>query len=181
MLPSGRPASGANLSAGATAGARRVILAVDPSLRGTGYAVLISEGPSRKIRAVTYGVVSNPARLPHEACLLAIHDTLLALMDAHHPSGVAIESVIYVQSFRTAIVLGSARGAVLLAAARRGLPIHEYAPRRVKQAVVGRGGAQKQQVGFMVRALLGLEETPPPDAADAIAVGLAHHQASRAS
>ena len=71
---------------------------------------------------------------------------------------------------------GAARGAALLAAAGRGLPIYEYAPRRVKQSVVGRGGADKGQVGFMVRALLGLTETPPPDAADALAVGLTHFQ-----
>ena len=73
--------------------------------------------------------------------------------------------------------LGCARGAALLAAASRGLPVFEYAPRRVKQAVVGRGGAEKAQVAFMVRALLGLSETPPADAADALAVGLTHFQA----
>jgi crossover junction endodeoxyribonuclease RuvC len=96
----------------------------------------------------------------------------------HKPDVVAVESIIYVQSFQTAITLGSARGAVLLAAARHGLPVHEYAPRRVKQAVVGKGAAQKQQVAFMIRALLGLTVTPPPDAADAIAVGLTHLQSS---
>jgi crossover junction endodeoxyribonuclease RuvC len=88
----------------------------------------------------------------------------------------AVESVIYVQSFQTAITLGSARGVVLLAGAKHGLPIYEYAPRRIKQAVVGRGAAQKTQVAFMVRTLLGLTVTPPPDAADAIAVGLTHFQ-----
>jgi crossover junction endodeoxyribonuclease RuvC len=93
----------------------------------------------------------------------------------------AIESVIYVQSFPTAITLGSARGAALLAAAQRGLAIYEYAPRRVKQAVVGRGGAQKNQVGFMIRALLGLTVTPPPDAADAMAIGLTHFQSADAA
>jgi crossover junction endodeoxyribonuclease RuvC len=75
-----------------------------------------------------------------------------------------------------AITLGAARGAALLAAASQGLPIYEYAPRRVKQSVVGRGGADKGQVGFMVRALLGLTETPSPDAADALAIGLTHMQ-----
>lgn len=152
-----------------------VVLAVDPSLRGTGYAVLAAASGSTS-RVLTYGVISNPARLSHADCLLAIHDTLDGLIAAHKPDIMAVEAVIYVQSFQTAIVLGSARGAVLLAAARRGLDVREYAPRRVKQAVVGRGGAQKQQVGFMVRALLGLTETPPPDAADAIAVGLTHLQ-----
>ena len=70
--------------------------------------------------------------------------------------------------------LGAARGAAILAAAEHGLEIYEYAPKRVKQAVVGRGAADKQQVAFMMRALLGLTETPEPDAADALAIGLAH-------
>ena len=82
------------------------------------------------------------------------------------------------QSYKTAIVLGAARGAAIVAAAEHGLPIYEYPPRRVKQAVVGRGGADKQQVAFMVRALLELTETPPPDAADALAIGLAHFYAN---
>ncbi len=81
------------------------------------------------------------------------------------------------QSYQTAITLGAARGAVILAAVQKGLPVHEYAPRRVKQAVVGRGAADKQQVAFMVRVLLGLTQTPPADAADAIAIGLTHFHA----
>jgi crossover junction endodeoxyribonuclease RuvC len=154
-----------------------IILAVDPSLRGTGYAIL--ERQADKIRAVTYGVITNPQALSIPACLLAIHDTLEKAVAAHQPTAMAIESVIYVQSYKTAIVLGSARGAAILAAARRGLSVHEYAPRRVKQAVVGRGAAGKHQVAFMVRALLGLSENPPPDAADAIAIGLTHFQTRR--
>jgi crossover junction endodeoxyribonuclease RuvC len=93
------------------------------------------------------------------------------------PDAAAFESVIFVQSYKTAIVLGCARGASILAVAGGGVPIFEYAPRRIKQAVVGRGGAEKDQVAFMVRALLGLSETPPSDAADALAVGLTHFQA----
>jgi crossover junction endodeoxyribonuclease RuvC len=88
--------------------------------------------------------------------------------------------VIYVQSHKTAIALGAARGAAILAAAERGLPIYEYAPTRIKQATVGRGGADKSQVGFMVRALLGLTETPQSDAADALAIGLTHLRAQEA-
>ena len=78
------------------------------------------------------------------------------------------------QSYKTAITLGAARGAAILAAAEHGMEVFEYAPRRVKQAVVGNGGAAKQQVAFMMRALLGLTETPDPDAADALAIGMAH-------
>jgi crossover junction endodeoxyribonuclease RuvC len=111
--------------------------------------------------------------------LLEIHTRLTEAMARFNPTAMAVESVIYVQSFPTAITLGSARGVVLLAAAQRGLPIHEYAPRRIKQAVVGTGAAQKTQVAFMVRTLLGLTVTPPPDAADAIAVGFTHFQTTK--
>jgi crossover junction endodeoxyribonuclease RuvC len=89
-----------------------------------------------------------------------------------------VEGVIYLQNFQTAITLGAARGAALLAFAEAGLPIFEYAPRRVKSASTGRGGAQKAQVGFMMRAMLGLTENPPPDAADALAIALTHAQNS---
>ena len=148
------------------------VIAVDPSLRCTGFAVLEKSG--NKVRALTFGTIKNaPALLP-SGCLVAIHERVIELIATHQPDCAAFEGVIYVQSYRTAITLGAARGAALLAAAGRGLPIYEYAPRRVKQSVVGRGGAEKGQVGFMVRALLGLTETPPADAADALAIGLTH-------
>jgi crossover junction endodeoxyribonuclease RuvC len=151
-----------------------VLLAVDPSLRGTGYAVL--ERVEGRVRCVYFDVIKNPPKLTVAGCLLEIHTRLRDAIERFSPQAMAVESVIYVQSFPTAITLGSARGAVLLAAAQRGLPIHEYAPRRVKQAVVGNGAAQKAQVAFMVRSLLGLTVTPPADAADAIAVGFTHFQ-----
>lgn len=151
------------------------ILAVDPSLRNTGYAILERAGTG-KARALHYGVVRNPDRMLQSGCLVAIRERISDLIAEYTPECVAFEAVIYVQSYRTAIILGCARGAALLASAERGLPIYEYAPRRVKQAVVGRGGADKAQVGFMVRALLGLTETPSPDAADALAIGLTHFQ-----
>mgnify|MGYP003584185141 CR=1 FL=1 len=148
------------------------VLAVDPSLRGTGYAVV--EANAGRLRAITYGVVANPAKLSAPMCLLEIHETLSRVAAAHQPTTFAIEGVIYVQNVRTAIILGSARGAALLVAAALGLEVNEYAPRLVKQAVVGRGGAQKDQVAFMIRAILGLTETPGADAADALAIGVTH-------
>ena len=151
-----------------------VLLAVDPSLRGTGFAVL--QRASGKVRCLHFDVIKNPPKLTLAGCLLEIHTRLTDAIARFSPRAMAVESVIYVQSFPTAITLGSARGAVLLAAAQHGLPIHEYAPRRVKQAVVGTGAAQKNQVAFMVRTLLGLTVTPPADAADAIAVGFTHFQ-----
>lgn len=159
--------------------ASETILAVDPALRNTGFAVL-----SRRGRAITcreYGIIRNKPALRTSSCLLAIRDEIRALLHKHQPGHLAVEGVIFVQSYQTAITLGAARGAVLLAAAEHGLPIHEYAPRKVKQAVVGRGAADKQQVAFMVRALLGLTETPPADAADALAIGLTHFQATDAA
>ena len=134
-----------------------------------------------KPRALTWGVVKNPASMLQTGCLLAINQTIRDIVNEYHPTVAAFESVIFVQSYKTAIILGCARGAALLAAAGAGLPVFEYAPKRVKQAVVGRGAADKSQVAFMVRALLGLCETPVPDAADAIAVGLTHFQAAAGS
>lgn len=151
------------------------VLAIDPSLRSTGFACL--ENGSGSARALEYGIIKNSDKLLPSSCLVAIHDRLAELIHKHAPDCAAIEGVIFVQSYRTAITLGAARGAAILALAERGVPIFEYAPRRVKQAVVGRGGADKTQVGFMVRALLGLTENPPPDAADALAIGLTHFQA----
>lgn len=156
------------------------ILAVDPSLRSTGYAVMergLGGSGRSAVRAITWGTIKNSPALLQTGCLVAIHETILEVIEKFAPSVAAFEAVIFVQSYKTAIVLGCARGAALLAAAGKGLAIYEYPPRRVKQAVVGRGGADKAQVAFMVRAMLGLSETPAPDAADALAVGLAHFQA----
>jgi crossover junction endodeoxyribonuclease RuvC len=110
--------------------------------------------------------------------LSAIRSHLVNLITTYEPDEVAVEGIIYVQSHRTAITMGAARAAALIAAADHGLRVYEYAPRKIKMAVVGKGTADKAQVAFMVRALLGLAETPPADAADAIAIALAHLQAS---
>ena len=150
------------------------VLAVDPSLRGTGYAILEKSG--KLLRAIEFGVIKNSDKLLPSSCLVAIHDRLSELIHKHEPECAAVEGIIFVQSHRIAITLGAAREVAILAMAGRGLPVYEYAPRRVKQAVVGRGAAAKTQVAFMVRARLGLTETPPPDAADALAIGLTHFQ-----
>lgn len=154
------------------------VLAIDPALRNTGWAVLEKQG--RELRAITWGVISNPAKLLHSGCLVAIREQLQDVIRSHRPDACAIETTIYVQSYKTAIVLGTARAACLIAAAEHGLPIYEYAPREVKQAAVGRGAAKKDQVAFMIRSLLHLQETPPPDAADALAVGITYFQNTEA-
>src|SRR5205807_5977668 len=134
----------------------------------------IVEADNGTTRALYYGTIRNRDTVPSSACLVAIRERLAELIGEHAPDSCALESVIYVQSYKTAILLGAARGAAILAAAESGLPIFEYAPTRIKQATVGRGGAGKDQVAFMVRALLGLTETPAADAADALAIGLTH-------
>lgn len=148
------------------------ILSIDPAIRNTGYAVI--EGDSRTHKPLDYGVISIPAKLSQSKALAAISSTLSNLIKKWEPDEVAVEGIIYVQSHRTAISMGAARAAALIAAASHGLRVFEYAPRKAKQAVVGNGAADKQQVAFMVRALLGLSETPEHDAADALAIGLAH-------
>jgi crossover junction endodeoxyribonuclease RuvC len=148
------------------------VLAVDASLRNTGVAIV--DANNGKPRSVYFGTIHNASSLRSSSCLVAIRDRLVDLIREHQPDCCALESVIYVQSHKTAILLGAARGAAILAATESGLPVFEYSPRRIKQSTVGRGAADKNQVAFMVRALLGLTETPDADAADALAIGLTH-------
>jgi len=148
------------------------VLAVDASLRNTGVAIV--DANNGKPRSVYFGTIYNASASRSSSCLVAIRDRLAELIREHEPDCCALESVIYVQSHKTAILLGAARGAAILTAAENGLPVFEYSPRRIKQCTVGRGSAGKNQVAFMVRALLGLTETPGPDAADALAIGLTH-------
>src|SRR5438309_2374768 len=155
------------------------VLAIDASLRNTGVAIV--DGVNGQPRVVFFGTIHNASALKSSSCLVAIRERLAELIREHEPDCCALESVIYVQSYKTAIVLGAARGAAILAAAESGLPIFEYPPTRIKQATVGRGGAGKNQVAFMVRALLGLTETPGADAADALAVGLTHLRSQEAA
>jgi len=155
------------------------VLAIDASLRNSGVAIV--EAAGGKQRALYFGVIHNASALRPSSCLVAIRERLADLIREYEPDSCALEAVIYVQSYKTAIALGAARGAAILAAAERGLPVFEYAPARIKQAIVGRGGADKSQVAFMVRALLGLTETPGPDAADALAIGLTHLRAQAAA
>lgn len=152
------------------------VLAIDPAIRNTGYAVL--EGDCQRPTTRTYDVISIPKSIPQSAALAAVRTHLGHVIETYQPDEVAVEGIIYVQSHQTAISMGAARAAALIAAADRGLTVYEYSPKKVKSAVVGNGSADKLQVAFMVRALLGLSETPPPDAADALAIAIAHLQAS---
>lgn len=152
------------------------VLAIDPAIRNTGYAIL--EGDHHQQKVHDFGVISIPAKIPQSAALAAINTGIVNLIKKWDPDEVAVEGIIYVQSHRTAISMGAARAATLIAAAQAGMKIYEYSPRKVKQVVTGNGSADKKQVAFMVRALLKLSETPPHDAADAIAIAIAHLTAS---
>jgi crossover junction endodeoxyribonuclease RuvC len=152
------------------------VIAIDPAIRNTGYAIM--EGDHAQQQVLDFGVISIPAKIPQSGALAAIHTGIANLIKKWEPDEAAVEGIIYVQSHRTAISMGAARAATLIASAEAGLKIFEYAPRKIKQVVTGNGSADKQQVAFMVRALLGLNETPPHDAADALAIAIAHLTAS---
>ena len=126
------------------------------------------------MRSLEAGRIRNAPKLPLSECLRAIHARVAELSAQHAPDVVAIESVIYGKNAGTMLVLGEARGAVITAAADAGLPIYEYEPRRVKMAVCGNGLAEKEQVQRMVKTLLGLQELPQNDAADALAIAITH-------
>jgi crossover junction endodeoxyribonuclease RuvC len=148
------------------------VLGIDASLRNTGVAIV--DANNGKPQSLYFGSIHNNTAMRTSSCLVCIRDRVADLIRKHEPDCCALESVIYVQSYKTAIVLGAARGAAILAAAENGLPVFEYPPKRIKQSTVGYGQAGKNQVAFMVRALLGLTETPDADAADALAIALTH-------
>ncbi|MGE4489268.1 MAG: crossover junction endodeoxyribonuclease RuvC [Kiritimatiellales bacterium] len=151
------------------------ILGIDTSLRSSGVAVI--ELCGQQARALVYGRIHNKPSLSHSRCLAAIHQEIDKLITEFEPDEAAIEGAFFAKNAKTAMILGQARGAVLAACALRTLPVYEYSPRSIKQAVTGVGAARKEQVGKMVTRLLGLSEEPQEDAADALAAALCHaHQ-----
>jgi crossover junction endodeoxyribonuclease RuvC len=152
----------------------QIIIGIDPSLRGTGFGVIRLARPHPV--ALAHGTISCPPAWEHSRCLLKIAQTLRDIAAKCHPTVCAIEGLFYAQNLQTALTLGEARGAALVAMAEAGLEIYEIAPRKVKQAIVGYGAAQKTAVSKMVQRLLHLAAPPAPDAADALAIALAHAQ-----
>ena len=153
---------------------QKIILGVDPSLRGTGYGVIKLAKPFPETLA--HGTISCPATWPHSHCLAKISQTLRDILREYQPTVCAIEGLFFAQNLKTAIIMGEARGAAMAAIAEAGLDIYEIAPRKVKLAIVGYGAAQKLAVAKMVQRLLNLAKPPAPDAADALALALAHAQ-----
>ena len=166
------PAFAASLRAPASA--HRVILGVDPSLRGTGYGVIRRAKPHPVV--LTQGTISCPPAWERSRCLVTIVEILREVLKQHQPTVCVVEGLFYAQNLQTAIVMGEARGAALAVIAEAGLEIFEIAPRKVKQAIVGYGAAQKSAIAKMVQRLLDLPKPPAPDAADALALALAHAQ-----
>jgi crossover junction endodeoxyribonuclease RuvC len=165
------------VSAGCTVSARvpfsGLVLGIDPSLRGTGLA-LIEFSAGRQPLLLRCHTVHVAAKHPLATALGEIHRAVSAFLDGAEVRHVALEQTIYVQNFQTAQILGAARGAAIAAVALRQRPVFEYAPLRVKQAIVGVGRASKEQVARSVMALLGHGRTLAPDEADAAGVALCH-------
>ena len=157
-----------------SAARHQIVLGIDPSLRGTGYGVLQVD---RKLsRVLAQGTIKVPSTWERSRCLVQITHTLREVIQRTHPTVCIIEALFFAQNIQTALIMGEARGAALVAAGEAGLDIYELAPRKVKQAIVGYGAAQKHAVAKMVQRMLQLAEPPAPDAADALALALTYAQ-----
>lgn len=158
----------------------RIVLGIDPGTLVTGYGIVARRGT--ELRLLTCGTIANRADTPMPLRLQRIYRELLSLVRRHSPDEVAVESAFYGKNVQSALKLGHARGVSLLAAVEENLPTAEYSPREVKQAVAGRGNATKEQVRFMVRAILAARAHPMVlDASDALAVAICHcHRSSTA-
>jgi len=148
------------------------VLGIDTSLRSSGIGVVEARGGSFK--CIYQSALKVPQKHHLSECLFRIYNGVDDVIGKTSPDVVAIEGVFFFKNAKTAFSLGEARGAAIAACVKHGLPIYEYAPRRVKQAMVGFGGAEKQQVRKMVMKLLGLADEPQEDAGDALAIAICH-------
>ena len=151
-----------------------IVLGIDPGTAVTGYGIVRKEGRN-PLTLVECGVIRTKPRDDLAQRLAEIHDGVTELIRRHQPSVLSIEDVFYARNVRTTVVLGHARGVILLAAAQAKMAVHEYPPSEIKKAVAGTGAATKLQVQFMVTRLLRLKSAPQPnDAADGVAAALAY-------
>ena len=156
-----------------------IFLGIDPGTAITGYG-FIRENKDGNLEVVDYGVITTGSKLPLEERLLKIYKELEELILLHNPSTGAVEKVFFSTNAKTAMSVGHARGVILLVLAKNGVPLADYSPMDVKQAVVGYGIADKNQVQQMVKAILNLDDIPrPDDAADALAVAICHYHSYR--
>ena len=149
-----------------------IVLGIDPGTRTAGYGVIEIEG--RTERALDFGTIELPDDLDHTLRLQRIYDRVLELADAHTPDEVAVEVPFLGQNVQSLRKLVRVEATVMLAAMHRQLPVAQYAPAEVKKSVTGKGRASKEQVAFMVRAILSLADSGKLDASDALAVALCH-------
>ena len=150
---------------------KKIMLGVDPGPADTGYGFIIKEG--QKLKIITCGSIKTSAKDDFIKRLEIIHQELEKLIKKHKPDVVAVEQLFFCKNVKTALLVGQARGVCLMTISENNLPIFEYAPMQVKQALTSYGKADKKQVGQMVRLLLNLKSVPKPDdAADALAVAI---------
>lgn len=149
------------------------ILGIDPGVAIVGFGVVDSEGGTQ--RMVQYGAINTPANTPLAARLVQIEQDLMELLQQFKPNEVAIEELFFSKNITTGIAVAHARGVILATVEKAGIPLYEYTPMQVKQAVVGYGLAEKNQVMDMTKRLLKLRSVPKPDdAADALAIAICH-------
>jgi crossover junction endodeoxyribonuclease RuvC len=154
------------------------ILGIDPGTATVGYGVI--EECDGRLTAVTYGVIRTPARLHTAGRLQHIYREINRLIATYRPDTAGVEELFFGRNITSAFMVGQARGVLLLALANAGIPTGEYSPPKIKEAVSGYGKASKEQVQFMVQSILTLDEIPrPDDAADGLAVAIAHYQHHR--
>lgn len=150
-----------------------IIIGIDPGVAITGYGVVSYQG--NRFRVVDYGVVLTGSEMELPQRLLKVNYDITELIKKHSPDAVAVEELFFNKNIKTALTVGHGRGVAILSAANQGVPVFEYTPLQVKQAVVGYGRAEKWQVQHMVKTLLALSEIPKPDdVADALAVAICH-------
>ncbi|MGE5391932.1 MAG: crossover junction endodeoxyribonuclease RuvC [Deltaproteobacteria bacterium] len=149
------------------------VLGIDPGTATTGFGIV--EKRDGRLIKLDYGTINTPAGMDMPLRLVKINGELNRLLREFQPDAVAVEEIFHHKNAKTVVTVAQARGVVLLAASLAELPVAEYTPLQVKQAVVGYGQAEKRQVQMMVQRLLALDETPrPDDAADALAVAICH-------
>ena len=154
-----------------------IVLGIDPGVATIGFGVI--QGERQKNTLLRYGVITTPPGIPLSRRLLQIFDDMEELIHTFHPDEMAVEELFFSKNITTGISVAHGRGAILLAAERLGVPVFEYTPMQVKQAVAGYGGADKGQVMRMTQRLLSMRELPrPDDAADALAIAICHSRSA---
>ena len=164
--------------AGLEGGGRLRILGIDPGYAIVGWGVVQAE--QGRMQALEYGAITTDAHTLFESRLVSVYDQMVELLDRTRPQAVAIETLFFTTNRTTAIYVAQARGVILLSATQRGIPVYEYSPMQVKQAVAGYGKAVKKQVQEMTRRILALPQIPKPDdTADALAMAICHANSCR--